>query len=154
MKLRLLVVGKPRQRELERLHERYAERIRRMGVAYDCGWVRETREGGRFSDDHVREREGLALLERFDGKGTLIALHPAGKLLDTEQLAGCLESWATPCATLLLGGPLGLHDTVLGRADVRWSLSPLTFPHELVRVLLAEQLYRALTLLRGLPYHK
>jgi len=154
LKLRLLVVGKPRQRELEQLHERYAERIRRMGVAYSCGSVRETREGGRFSDDHVREREARALLERFDGKGTLIALHPAGSLLDTEQLAGRLEHWATPCATLLLGGPLGLHDTVLRRADVRWSLSPLTFPHELVRVLLAEQLYRALTLLRGLPYHK
>ena len=65
-----------------------------------------------------------------------------------------LERWATPRLTLVVGGPLGLHRKLLERADGRWSLSPLTFPHELVRGLVAEQLYRALTILRRVPYHK
>ena len=154
MKIRVLCVGKPRERELEALHERYVERITRMGVRYETGWVPETRSGGRFSDDHVRQRESAALLERYDGSGRLIALDRTGQLYTSEQLAGRFESWSTPSATFALGGPLGLDDEIRERADGCWSLSPLTFPHELARLLVAEQLYRALSILRRTPYHK
>ena len=84
----------------------------------------------------------------------LIALDAAGRLFDSETLAEHIESWTTPAATLLIGGPLGLHSSIGEKAQLQWSLSPLTFPHELMRVLVAEQLYRALTILRGVPYHK
>jgi len=154
VRIRLLAVGTPGQRELAVLHDRYAERIRRFGVDYQALTVRETRAGGKYTDDHVRERESAALLERLDERGTLIALDPGGETLSSEELARRLEGWATPCATLLLGGPLGLHPTTRRRAGFRWSLSPLTFPHDLARVLVAEQIYRALTILRGVPYHK
>src|SRR4029079_4777981 len=77
-----------------------------------------------------------------------------GTQWSSEDVAARLEGWASPAACLVVGGPLGLHPSLLERASVRWSLSRLTFPHELVRVLVAEQLYRALSILRGLPYHR
>jgi len=154
MKLRLLSVGKPRDAECIRLYGRYVERIKRFGVPFDAAWVRETDADGRYSDAHVRQRESKALLDRVEARSRLIALDPRGDLLDSDQLARRLESWATPSATLLVGGPLGLSPEATERADLRWSLSPLTFPHEMARVLVAEQLYRALTILRRVPYHK
>jgi 23S rRNA (pseudouridine1915-N3)-methyltransferase len=135
------------------LHDRYSLRISRFGVKYDSAWVPETKAGG-FSDDQLRHRDAEALLAKTGKQGRVIALHPGGRLLGSEQVAERLEDWATPSATFIIGGPLGLHETVLGRAEWQWSLSPLTFPHELVRVLLAEQVYRAMTILRRVPYHK
>ena len=146
-------MGKPRDHELGLIHDRFAERIRPFGVRYETAWVPETRTGGRFSDEHVRHREARCLLERA-GTGRTITLDRTGRSWTSEQLAQRLERWATPCATLLVGGPLGLHRSVIERSDECWSLSALTFPHELVRVLLVEQLYRAVTILRGAPYHK
>jgi 23S rRNA (pseudouridine1915-N3)-methyltransferase len=154
VKVRLLGVGKPRDSRLIALHDDYADRIRRLGVDYDAPWVAEVRPGGRYSDGHVMEREARALRERLDGRGTVVALDPAGRALTSERLSDRLERWATPRLTLVIGGPLGLDPGFAREADFRWSLSPLTFPHEWVRALAAEQLYRALTLVRGIPYHK
>jgi len=154
LKIRLLSVGRPRDREAVALHDRYAERLTRLGVEYRTLWIREVRPGGQYTDEHVREREARALLERVDPGERVVALDRRGRGFDSEELAGEVGRWARPAATLILGGPLGLEATVLGRAETCWSLSPLTLPHELARVVVAEQLYRALTLLRGLPYHK
>ena len=96
----------------------------------------------------------LARLERKDYRGTLVALHAAGRALRSEELAARLERDTASCTTFVIGGPLGLHETLLHRVGWLWSMSPLTFPHEIVRALVAEQLYRAVTILRGLPYHK
>lgn len=153
MRIRLLSVGKPSDRALQSLHERYAERIRKFGVDYVATWVPKTEPGGRFSDDHVREREAQALLQALGPRGTVIAMDPSGRLWTSVQVAERLERWVSP-VTFLVGGPLGHHPSVMARAQDAWSLSPLTFPHELVRLLLAEQIYRALTLLRRVPYHK
>jgi 23S rRNA (pseudouridine1915-N3)-methyltransferase len=154
MRIVLLTVGRPRDRELCVVHDRYAERISRFGVRYATEWVAETAAGGRFTEKHAREREGQQLLDKLGDTGRAIALDRQGTSLTSPQLAEKLERWATPLVTLVVGGPLGLAPSVTGRAETTWSLSPLTFPHELVRVLVAEQLYRALTLLRGHPYHK
>ena len=86
--------------------------------------------------------------------GKVVALDRPGEMLDSVALSRRLPGWATPQGTLLLGGPLGLHRELLDEADERWSLSALPLPHELARVVVAEQIYRALTLLRGVPYHK
>jgi len=125
-----------------------------MGIRFDSSWVRETHSGGRFSADEVRGRDARALLAGHEGVGTLIALDPLGRMVSSEGLAEDLVRWASRRATFLIGGPLGLDRSVLDQADRRWSLSPLTFPHEWVRALVAEQLYRALTIFRGTPYHK
>lgn len=154
MRIRLLTVGRPKDRALDDLHDRYADRIRGLGVPCQIAWVPDVRPGGRFADDHVRERESRSLLQSLPARGTVIAVDRAGTLWSTEEVASRLERWASPAATFLVGGPLGHHRLLLERATLMWSLSPLTFPHEIARVLVAEQLYRALSILRGLPYHK
>jgi 23S rRNA (pseudouridine1915-N3)-methyltransferase len=154
MKIRVLCVGKPRERGMGLLHDEYAERIRRLGVEYEWSIVPEVRAEGRYSDDHVRKRESRALLEARERKGRSIALDRSGRSLSSEELAVHLERWAVPRAQFLVGGPLGHHPDLLNEVDHVWALSRLTFPHEMVRVIVAEQLYRALSILRGLPYHK
>lgn len=154
MKLHILSVGKPKEREVTALHDMYARRIETLGIGYETAWVPEVKQGGRYSDEHVKEREARSLTAQLPAKGKVIALDRRGRMLDSEELSRRLESWASPLATLVIGGPLGLHGPFIEEADDRWSLSPLTFPHELMRILVAEQLYRAATILRGLPYHK
>jgi len=132
----------------------YAERVRRFGVAFDARWVPEVRPGGRFSDAHVREREARNLKEALPDRCSVIALSPEGRALTTDAFARRLERWAQPTAAFLVGGPLGLEPTFRKTADAVLSLSPMTLPHELARVVLAEQIYRAVTILRGVPYHK
>ena len=95
------------------------------------------------------------LLAVPDG-ATVIALDVRGKTWSTEVLVTRLQEWlqAGRDIALLVGGPDGLADECLSRADLRWSLSALTLPHALVRVLLAEQLYRAWSVIQGHPYHR
>jgi len=150
----VLAVGRPRDRAAGALHDLYAERIRKFGVAYEARFVPEVKVGGAYADDHVKEREARALDEALDPGGTVVALDPSGTLLTTADVAGRIERWSTPKATFVIGGPLGLDPAFRGRATFSWSLSPLTLPHELARVLVAEQIYRALTILRRVPYHK
>jgi 23S rRNA (pseudouridine1915-N3)-methyltransferase len=104
----------------------------------------------------ARDREGSRMLASLDAKDHVVALEVTGNSLSTEALAAWLSARlraARPLA-LLIGGPDGLAAACRERADERWSLSPLTLPHALVRVLVAEQLYRAMSLMAGHPYHR
>ncbi len=100
--------------------------------------------------------EGNRMLKAVPKGCRIIALDVMGKAWSTEQLASKLAQWMAdgPDLALLVGGPEGLAQDCLAAAELRWSLSPLTMPHPLVRVLLAEQLYRAWSLLRNHPYHR
>ncbi|UTW44251.1 23S rRNA (pseudouridine(1915)-N(3))-methyltransferase RlmH [bacterium SCSIO 12696] len=101
-------------------------------------------------------REGEAMLKAIGHNDRVVALDVKGKPWSTEQLAGQLSDWQFQGCdySFLIGGPDGLAAPCLARADAKWSLSPLTLPHPLVRILLAEQLYRAWTINVGHPYHK
>ncbi len=100
--------------------------------------------------------EGARMLKAIPPRARVIALDPRGRALSTEDLAQELGGWMQggDDVALLIGGPDGLAPECLARADQRWSLSRLTFPHMLVRVILAEQLYRAWTILQNHPYHR
>jgi len=100
--------------------------------------------------------EGKRMLAAITPRQRVIAMDVAGCCWSTEQLAEELASWLQDGrdVSLLVGGPDGLSDTCLERAGQRWSLSALTLPHPLVRVLLAEQLYRAWTVINNHPYHR
>ena len=100
--------------------------------------------------------EGAAVLSALDSDTHVVALDVTGKPWSSEQLAGHLAAWRMQGRdlALLVGGPDGHAPTVLGRADQRWSLGPLTLPHMLVRLVVIEQLYRATTILAGHPYHR
>lgn len=102
------------------------------------------------------EKEGSAQLAALGKSDRVIALDVGGKAWSTETLAKQLEDWQMDGrdVSLLVGGPDGLASACVERADQRWSLSPLTLPHPLVRILVAEQIYRAWTITRNHPYHR
>jgi len=103
------------------------------------------------------EREGERLLAAIGPREFVVALCIDGKERASEELAADLDAWLAggyPRVAFVIGGSLGLSPAVLARADFRLSLSRLTFPHQLARVMLLEQLYRAFKILHGEPYHK
>jgi 23S rRNA (pseudouridine1915-N3)-methyltransferase len=102
------------------------------------------------------EGERDRLLSRVDVDEIVIALDERGRATDSEGLAAWLREWmaAGKDVALMMGGPDGLHGDCLSRAQQRWSLSPLTLPHGLVRIIVAEQLYRAWSIVQGHPYHR
>lgn len=106
--------------------------------------------------DRLRADEGDRLLKAIPADALVVALDVSGRSWSTEQLADRLRDWMASGRdiALLVGGADGLSADCLARADLRWSLSPLTFPHPLVRVMLAEQIYRAWSILAGHPYHR
>lgn len=122
-------------------------------------WQYRVREFAQAQVDNCEvamAREAAALCKAIPEKSHVIALDNLGKHWSTEQLATQLKNWQSLGKNLvfLIGGPDGLHTSCRERADQLWSLSPLTFPHPLVRVILVEQLYRAQSLLDNHPYHR
>lgn len=101
-------------------------------------------------------KEAERMLAAIGRDDYVVALEVTGKSMDTPALASWLEQrlGSGRGLTLLVGGPDGLAPACLARADARWSLSPLTLPHALVRVIVAEQLYRAISIQAGHPYHR
>ena len=114
-------------------------------------------KGNEDRKHEILKREGEALLSKISSAGSLIALDPGGTLMSSEDFARLISQKLSGGASPLnftIGGAFGLGDNLKERADLLLSLSPLTFPHELSRLILLEQLYRAFTILRREPYHK
>ena len=112
--------------------------------------------GGKISPQKQKEKEGEQMLKALREPVYTVALDERGKSWSSTQLAQQLEHWLAQHqhVALLIGGADGLAESVRKRADHVWSLSSLTLPHALVRVVLAEQIYRAWTLTQGHPYHR
>jgi 23S rRNA (pseudouridine1915-N3)-methyltransferase len=148
----LLAVGKLRP-SYRAACDDYLRRLRRYGPMVE----REVREAQRAGSPALRRREESArLLGVVPERALVVALDRGGTGWTSEELAHRLERWRTggrPLA-LLIGGAFGLDPELLRGAAARWSLGPLTLPHELARVVVTEQWYRAWTILRGEPYHK
>ncbi len=134
------------------------EYSRRLPREWQFQWVEVAlaRRGKDADAGRLREAEGEKLLRAIPDGDTVIALDVKGKRLATEDLARALDQWQMSGNnyTLVIGGPDGLSPAVLSRADQRWSLSDMTLPHPLVRIILAEQLYRAWTITVNHPYHR
>jgi 23S rRNA (pseudouridine1915-N3)-methyltransferase len=135
--------------------ELYEKRIPHY-FSWETVEVREAAGRG-LTAAQVMQDEGARLLARLSGAGKVIALDRLGTMWSSERLANWLDESAVrgvPGATFIIGGAFGLSPAVLERVDEKISFSPMTFPHEVARLLLVEQLYRAGTILRGEPYHK
>lgn len=102
------------------------------------------------------EREGEKLIACLKPGNLVIALEVKGSLWSTEKLSEQLQTWQDRGQNIdmLIGGPDGLSSACIKKADIKWSLSPLTLPHPLVRIIVAEQLYRAFSILQNHPYHR
>lgn len=155
MKLRLLAVG---TRMPDWVQEGFGDYAKRLSGDISLELVEITAGKRLKATDlaRVKEEEGQALLAALKPQERVIVLDVLGKALSTEDMAGRLKEWQVDGrpAALLVGGPEGLSRAVLERADEKWSLSRLTLPHPLVRVVIAEQLYRSWSLLKGHPYHR
>lgn len=155
MQIRLLAVGQRMPGWVTDGYQDYAKRLPR-----ECELVlREIAPGKRGKNanlERVRVEEGERLLGTVSRDEHVIALEVRGKAWSTQDLADQLRLWQREGhrVALLVGGPEGLSDACRCRSQQLWSLSPLTLPHPLVRVIVAEQLYRAWSLLHQHPYHR
>jgi len=108
-------------------------------------------------EEVIKTKEGERVLKKLEPDSFLVVLAVEGKLLSSEELAGRLEKLAVEGqgkVTFIIGGTLGLAEDIKSRADLLLSFSTLTFPHQVMRFILLEQLYRAFKIIRGEPYHK
>ncbi len=135
--------------------EQYVSRMRRE-CHFDIREIKTSDRNKKLTVSAHQEAEADSILDALQTSARVIALDSRGRNWSTEQLAAKIENWSqiTSHLQFVIGGPDGLSDRVLTRADETWSLSALTFPHFLVRVLLSEQIYRALMVNANHPYHK
>jgi 23S rRNA (pseudouridine1915-N3)-methyltransferase len=154
VKLKIVAVGHKMPVWVTAGFEEYAKRMPREAHITLMELKPDKRAAGK-SGEQVREAEASRILEAV-GKDYLIALDEHGQTLTTLKLADRFKTWLSGGrdVSLVIGGADGLHPSVLQRADWNWSLSPLTLPHGMVRVVLAEQLYRAWSVLNYHPYHR
>lgn len=152
MRFRIIWTGKTRDARLRALIEDYAERLSHF---VRCEVV-ELRELGR-SDKTGIDKETRRISDALRSGSVTVLLDPDGAQWTSQQLAAQLQSWegsGTKEVAFVVGGPNGLSDDLKSRVTKCWSLSQLTLTHEMARVLLFEQLYRAYTIVHGLPYQK
>lgn len=150
MPIRILAVGKKHEAWVVDGIERYQKRLQRPFL---LEWVllpHSAREGL-----VARQEESERLLSRLPSDDYVVLLDERGRLYDSPGLSALLLGplQASQNVTIIIGGAYGVDDTVHARANVIWSLSPLVFPHQLVRLILVEQLYRAQEIAGGGPYH-
>jgi 23S rRNA (pseudouridine1915-N3)-methyltransferase len=159
MQIRVIAVGKTRERYLAEGIAEYEKRLRPYVKLQFTVIADEKRPAGisAANEELIRGREGERILEAIPPGAAVVALDVRGRLLSSEDLALRLRDWEISgknSIVFVIGGDLGLPDTVLSRADLRLSISPMTFTHQMVRLILLEQIYRAEKINRGEPYHK
>lgn len=156
MKLMLLTVGKISQRPMQQLVEDYAGRLGRY-LPLEIVELKEEKGGGKKPDPRfIREKEGERVLTRIPDDAFVLLLDERGKGVGSEELASRLEAHmidGTRTLCFVIGGAYGLSEPLKARADLLLSLSSMTLTHQMARMLLLEQLYRAMTIIRNEPYH-
>jgi 23S rRNA (pseudouridine1915-N3)-methyltransferase len=155
MRARLIAVGERMPGWVAEGFAEYAKRLSR-DLPLELVEIKPGARGKGRDDARAVVDEGAALLAALPRDAQVVALDGRGTAWSSEQLADQLSNWRMAGRDLafLIGGPDGHAREVLQRADQRWSLGPLTLPHMLARLVVAEQLYRAVTILNGHPYHR
>lgn len=159
MKISILCVGKIKEKFFTAAVQEYTKRLSRYAKVEIVEVADEkTVEGAsKKEEDRIRSIEGQRLLYRIPDGAYVIALAIEGESMSSVQLARRLESLTSSGEShivFVIGGSLGLSPEVMGRSDMQLSFSKMTFPHQLMRVILLEQIYRSFRIIRGEPYHK
>ncbi|GAB3752796.1 23S rRNA (pseudouridine(1915)-N(3))-methyltransferase RlmH [Zhihengliuella somnathii] len=150
MAIRILAIGKKHEAWVGEGIDRYGKRMKKP---YDVAW--QLLPHSSRQEEAARAEESERLLAKISPQDYVVLLDERGRNIDSPALAARLQGQFDTArnVTIIIGGAYGVNDTVHQRADFVWSLSKLVFPHQLVRLILAEQLYRAQEIAGGRPYH-
>ena len=155
MQINLIAVGTKMPDWIQKGFNEYAKRMP-VECTLSLIEIPTAQRSKNMGPTQILDREGEEILKAIPKNNRIIALDVLGHSWNTEQLAEQLNSWMQTGRdiSLFIGGAEGLSQKCLEKAEIKWSLSPLTFPHLLVRVIVAEQLYRASSILKHHPYHR
>lgn len=155
LKIRIVVIGEHKDRWVTDGCKHYLTLISKF-ASVEIKPVVSPKASSSLSPEEITRQEA-AVLQKELGRGLTIALSDSGEHVDSHGFAKLLEQWQVSSGgnvTFVIGGPFGLHESVLQSADRVLSLSPLTFSHQVVRLVLLEQIYRGFSILHGSAYHK
>ncbi len=155
MKLQFFSVGKAHETYVKEGVEMFTKRI---GHYYTADWqiIPPPKNMAALSETEMKKKEGEVILNYLQKDDFLVLLDERGKQIKSEELANFITQRAnesTKKIVFLIGGAYGVSDDVMQRANYKWSLSALVFPHQLIRLILAEQVYRACTIIKNEKYH-
>ena len=155
MKIYLWSVGKAHESYVKEGIEVFTKRISHY---FPVEWriFPASKQKSSFSENETKKAEATILLNAIQKDDILVALDEKGEQGNSEGLADYLQQCANQSSRnliFIIGGAYGLHETIFKRCDYKWSLSKLVFPHQLVRLILSEQIYRACTIIRNEKYH-
>jgi 23S rRNA (pseudouridine1915-N3)-methyltransferase len=155
MKLQFISIGKAHEPYVKDGVEMFSKRI---GHYYTAEWhiIAAPKNSAALSETDLKKKEGEAILNLLQKDDYVVLLDERGKQMKSEELAKYIEQRANESIKkmiFLIGGAFGVSDDVMKRANFKWSLSNLVFPHQLVRLILAEQVYRACTIIKNEKYH-
>jgi 23S rRNA (pseudouridine1915-N3)-methyltransferase len=155
VKIHLLAVGTKMPGWVTTAYNEYTKRMPRE-CSVELKEINPAHRSKNGNSAKYKADEAKSIMAALPKGAYLVALDEHGKPWNTQQLSQNLENWMQQGqdVALIVGGPDGLDRELLQQAQQKWSLSPLTLPHPMVRILLAEQLYRAWTILQGHPYHR
>lgn len=155
MKITLICIGKTRDRNLVDGIEKYMSRISHY-ISFDFVTLPDLKTTSRLSETQQKEKEGAMILGALQDSDRVILLDERGTQMTSREFAQSIDrqmNAGLKRLVFIIGGPYGFSQNVYNRADAKLSLSKMTFSHEMVRLFFVEQIYRAMTILRGEPYH-
>lgn len=155
MNITLIMVGRTVAAYLESGITEYTKRLKHY-IRLDMNIIPELKNAKNMREDQIRDTEGELILSRIEQSDYVVLLDEAGRLGSSEDMATWMQGMmnrGTRRLIFVVGGAYGFSESVYRRANEKLSLSPMTFSHQMVRLIFVEQLYRAMTIIRGEPYH-
>lgn len=155
MKVALILVGKTVNKHFVELIDEYAGRVKHY-IGFDIITIPELKNTKSLSTDQQKQQEGELILKQMQTGDYVVLLDEHGKELRSVEFSAYMEQkmqTVNKRLVFVIGGPYGFSQEVYGRANEKLSLSKMTFSHQMVRLIFVEQLYRAMTIMRGEPYH-
>ncbi|WP_040214689.1 23S rRNA (pseudouridine(1915)-N(3))-methyltransferase RlmH [Clostridium polynesiense] len=159
MNITVISVGKLKEKYLKQAIEEYSKRLQRYCKleVIELNDEKTPDNASEKEEEQIKIKEGRAILKHIKDNSYVIALDLKGKMISSEELASFIQGSNTKgisSFTFIIGGSLGLSQEIIQRADYKLCFSKMTFPHQLFRVMLLEQIYRGFRIIGGEPYHK
>ncbi len=155
MKIKLLAIGKTDDKNLQALIQTYESRLKHY-IKFEIEVIPDIKNVKNISKEQQKEKEGELILKRINPTDNLVLLDEKGKEYRSIEFSGFLQkkmNAAVKQMVLVIGGPYGFSDKVYKKATGKLSLSKMTFSHQMIRLFIVEQIYRAFTILKNEPYH-